>query len=278
VLTINPLMDEINDRCNADLVLKIFTCSQAAWLLVQTFVRLTEGKAVSELEITTCGYILCTVVAYACWLQKPYSVGGRVIIRDKFIVPREEYTPLQQSLPAPQSHSYSTLRTLESTPPLIPLTRIGGPMLSPKKPESAPTHLPIIIFPGARFTPFNRSYLRPDASWSLGYVAGLLGTIVGLIHGIPLWNALFVTTTGQWLWRASCIAQAIIPIALIATIAVVENWHSGVFLFLAVLLMVFLYCVSRMILFALIGISFWSLPASVYVDVDWAWAYLPHWH
>ncbi|EKM59107.1 uncharacterized protein PHACADRAFT_181111 [Phanerochaete carnosa HHB-10118-sp] len=278
VLTVRPLVDEINDRSNADLVLKVFTCLQATWLLIQTFVRLAEGKAVSELEITTCAYILCTVISYACWLQKPYSIAGRIVIRDKFIVPRNEYTSRQQSSPLSRSHPYLTLRTSESTPSSIPLTHIRDHMETSRKPESAPTHLPIMIFCGARFAPFNRSYLRPGISWPVGcHASALVGAAVGLIHGIPLWNAQFVTTTGQWLWRASCIVQVVIPAAT-AMMAVIEIWYSGVFLLVATLLMAFIYCVSRIVLLTLVWISFWSLPTSVYLDIDWSWSYIPHWH
>ncbi|EKM59106.1 uncharacterized protein PHACADRAFT_181110 [Phanerochaete carnosa HHB-10118-sp] len=278
MLNIDPLVEEISNRCNADLVLKVFTCLQALWLLVETSVRLVERKAVSKLEITTCAYIFCTIFAYACWLQKPYGVEGRVTIRDKYIVPRNGHALPQQSSPLSRNRSYSILHTSEPAPSLTPLVYTGSLMMGSQKTESTPTYLPIMIFPGARFTPFNRSYLHPDASWPLGcHIAGLLGAVVGLIHGIPLWNALFVTTTGQWLWRASCITQVVMPVA-IAAIAVIELWYSGVLLFLAMLLMAFLYCVSRMVLFALIWIFFWSLPTSVYLDIDWAWAYVPHWH
>ncbi|GJE84065.1 hypothetical protein PsYK624_001400 [Phanerochaete sordida] len=280
-LDIAPLLDEINDRCNADLVLKVLTCSQAAWLVIETIVRFAEAKAVSELEITTCAYIICTLVAYMCWLEKPYSVGGRVTIRDKYILPSsesdEDSLSSQETPPMTLNRSYSTLAS-ESTPSLLPLAHLGSSMLKPRKSERRQTHLPIKLFPGSRFTPFNRSLLRPDSSWPVGcHAAGVLGAIVGLIHGIPFWNALFFTTTGQWLWRASCIGQVVVPVA-IAAIAIIERWYYGVFLYIAMFLMAFLYCVFRMILFALIWISFWSLPESVYRDIDWSWAYFPHWH
>lgn len=168
VLTVDPLLEEISDRCNADLVLKLFTCLQASWLLIETSMRLAEAKAVSELEITTCAYILCTVVSYACWLQKPYSVEGRVTIRDNHIVPRDEY--IFSDDPSPPStltsFSYSTLQASESTPSLLPLAHLSSAAMRSRKVESGEsTRLPVMVFQGARFTPFNRSYLHPDFSW-----------------------------------------------------------------------------------------------------------------
>ncbi|GJE84064.1 hypothetical protein PsYK624_001390 [Phanerochaete sordida] len=164
-LDVVPLVSEINDRCNADIVLKALTCSQAAWLMVETVVRFAEAKAVSELEITTCAYIVCTLFDYICWFEKPYNVGGRVTIREKYILPRrsDENLSSQEHPPTP-SRPCSTV-TSESNPSLLPLAHRGRPMLKPQKSERVPLHLPIKLFPGSRFTPFNRSFLRPDTSW-----------------------------------------------------------------------------------------------------------------
>lgn len=96
---------------------------------------------------------------------------------------------------------------------------------------------------------------------------------MGGIHCI-VWDARFINTMGQWMWRSSCITQIALPI-LFAAFSLVENWHIGGPLYIPMLLIAFLYCVTRTLFFALIGLSFWSLPAGVYTEVKWS---VPHWH
>lgn len=137
MLTVGPFLEEINHWCNANLVLNLLTCLQAPWLLVETTVRLVETKAVSELEITTCVYILCIVISYACRPRKPYSIEGRVTIRDKYIVSRDEY--ISSDCPSPPAvsttFSYSTLQATDSTPSLIPIAHLGGAVTRVKEVE-----------------------------------------------------------------------------------------------------------------------------------------------
>lgn len=71
---------DIKDRSKSNGVLKVFTCMQATWLLVETVVRFAQHQPVSELEVTTCAYIVCALVVYSCWLHKPYGVGRRITI------------------------------------------------------------------------------------------------------------------------------------------------------------------------------------------------------
>lgn len=108
-------------------------------------------------------------------------------------------------------------------------------------------------------------------------VSGVVGALVGLFHAVPLWDALFINTTGQWLWRSCCFFQVTLPL-FIAISSVLEIWYHAKPLFATMLLTAFVYALSRIVLFGLIWISFWSLPAGVYLDVDLSWAYFPHWH
>lgn len=84
VLDADFLEREIDDKSHANMVLKVFTLLQASWLFVETIIRLVEGQAVSELEVTTCAYIFCTMIVYCCWLHKPYGVGRRVLRENTF--------------------------------------------------------------------------------------------------------------------------------------------------------------------------------------------------
>lgn len=72
---------DIRDRSKRNGVLKVFTCLQATWLLIETVVRFAQHQPVSELEVTTCSYIVCALVTYGCWLSKPYGVERRITLR-----------------------------------------------------------------------------------------------------------------------------------------------------------------------------------------------------
>lgn len=71
---------EIEGASNADSFLKTLTCIQAAWLIIQTIVRAAEHRPVSPLEVTTCGYVVCTLIAYYFWWDKPYGMQTHVLL------------------------------------------------------------------------------------------------------------------------------------------------------------------------------------------------------
>lgn len=161
VLDADFLEQEIDDKCKANMVLKVFTLLQASWLLVETIIRLAEGRAVSELEVTTCAYIFCTMIAYCCWLHKPYNVGRRVLIR--------ESTFKRVALSAPPSPAYRHVSLHDPTVTVAPM----GHLLAFHRdhtqyrqvPDLQVPKLPATIYDGARFSPFNRSYRNPSLAW-----------------------------------------------------------------------------------------------------------------
>lgn len=62
----------------ADWLLKTLTCTQAVWLVVQTIMRFIEGRPVSELEASTCSYVVCALITYVFWWKKPYGVQTHI--------------------------------------------------------------------------------------------------------------------------------------------------------------------------------------------------------
>ncbi|KAF8849430.1 hypothetical protein BDZ45DRAFT_634377 [Acephala macrosclerotiorum] len=75
-----PHYQDIVDRSKTDSLTTILACLQSIWLVVQCIGRTVEGAAISELELITCGFVLCSVVTYAFWWNKPYDVEHRTII------------------------------------------------------------------------------------------------------------------------------------------------------------------------------------------------------
>ncbi|CZR55538.1 uncharacterized protein PAC_05426 [Phialocephala subalpina] len=75
-----PYDQDILDRSKTDSLTVVLACMQSIWLVVQCIGRTVEGTAISELELSTCGFVLCSLTAYALWWNKPYDVEHRTII------------------------------------------------------------------------------------------------------------------------------------------------------------------------------------------------------
>lgn len=121
--------------------------------------------------------------------------------------------------------------------------------------------------------------------------APILGSIVGIIH-YTHWNATFANSNGQQLWRICCIVQISVPVysLLLGSAAKflvgglgslcggVSEERADIIHWIIVGFSFFLYFCARIVLFILLGYSFWSMPTGVYTDVDWTWTWFPHWH
>lgn len=147
------LAKQIDDRCKANRVLKVFTCTQAAWLFVETILRLVQKKPVSELEVATCSYIFCTLITYCCWMHKPYDVHHSITIRQEWLMRPDRVASDATAIEVqggPIDSEIKTAGQVEDT-------------------ERSQTKLPSMIYPQARFTPFNRAYRHPGHSWRCTY-------------------------------------------------------------------------------------------------------------
>ncbi|KAK7688816.1 hypothetical protein QCA50_007505 [Cerrena zonata] len=269
-LNVVRIEKDINDRSKQDTLVKLFTVCQASWLLIQCAVRLAEGRAVSELEVTTCAFIVCSVITYLCWLHKPYDVQGRITLRDDLFKPHSVKEP---------DNVTSAIMKASSTS-----TSVGQPYapipLADEETNTTSSELPTRLDNRARFTPLNRAFFDPLKSWLIACgIFSLAGILIGAIHAIPLWNTEFINTTGQWLWRSCCLIQIIVTIC--GSIAgCIEYRYQKVAgrIFPLTTFIAILFGFSRICIFVLVVVSFWSLPESVYTDIDWSLSAFPHFH
>ncbi|TFK70496.1 hypothetical protein BDN72DRAFT_818699 [Pluteus cervinus] len=68
-------LEQIRDRSKADVFSKGFACLQALWLVVDCVMRRVVYKLpISELELATCAFVLCMLITYICWWNKPKDV------------------------------------------------------------------------------------------------------------------------------------------------------------------------------------------------------------
>lgn len=196
-LNCSEIETDIRDRSKANTVLKVFTCAQASWFLIETVMRFAENLPVSELEVTTCTYIVCAIVTYGCWLRKPYGVNARITLHTTphrvFLSQPTVHSPVEQSpvdvlgllmggvdpfqAPFPPTH----VEASTSTNPRLPLHTKNSTTFSlgsrsptlvePTDPEKMQTQpadaadLPQPLFANASSTPFNRAYKNPSKAW-----------------------------------------------------------------------------------------------------------------
>ena len=73
----------IADKNKADSLAKGLICFQAVWMLLQTITRKASGLPVTLLELNTIAHVVCAVVLYILWWDKPQDVKEPEVIRIK---------------------------------------------------------------------------------------------------------------------------------------------------------------------------------------------------
>ncbi|KAK3680777.1 hypothetical protein B0T22DRAFT_462549 [Podospora appendiculata] len=74
---------QIEDKSKADWTAKSIICIQAGWMVVQIIGRVIKGMPVSLLEINTCGHVVCALVIYLLWWNKPLDVEVPTLLSDE---------------------------------------------------------------------------------------------------------------------------------------------------------------------------------------------------
>ena len=94
---------------------------------------------------------------------------------------------------------------------------------------------------------------------------------------LAVWNIQFTISLGQLLWRICAIGQAVFLVLL--TLAVCNDYEDvvgGNWVELVGVVSALLYTVVRLVLYGLVVMSFWSLPADAYEEVSWL-EFIPQW-
>lgn len=74
VVTSSLTKESIKDRSKADGFTKAFACVQSSWLIIQSIARVANGLAITQLELTTLGFVICALAMYVLWWHKPFDV------------------------------------------------------------------------------------------------------------------------------------------------------------------------------------------------------------
>ncbi|RYP12482.1 hypothetical protein DL765_007281 [Monosporascus sp. GIB2] len=72
--------EEIADRSKSDAFTKVFAIVQSGWLIVSSIARIHRGHAITELELATMAFIICALVMYIFWWNKPFGVEQRSLL------------------------------------------------------------------------------------------------------------------------------------------------------------------------------------------------------
>ena len=81
---------EIKDRNKIDALLRGITVLQTLWFVMNTLARVVQHLAVTTFELTTVGFIFCTLGTHVCWAHKPADVEVPITLYTK--------TPLRRML------------------------------------------------------------------------------------------------------------------------------------------------------------------------------------
>lgn len=71
---------EIQDKSKADTLAKALVCVQVLWVVGQAIERKVTGFPITLLEINTIVHVICALVMYCLWFQKPLNVLDPTII------------------------------------------------------------------------------------------------------------------------------------------------------------------------------------------------------
>lgn len=227
---------EIRARSKQSTVGKLLVTFQVLRLALQVIARDVHGLSTTPLEYLTCGYVLLSIGTYIAWWEKPYHM--ETVVRLKLS---------DGIVDEPQEKESNFCRILK---PHVPKRKYFS------RYATAAASLMTLHWPPSSIV---LSQHTPISSFcNIHYAA---------------WNTHFVTTPGQPIWRICSICHPFFPISMFALVHIIDDEIN-----LQRLLMVLGIChiVVRLVLFGLVCMSFWALPADAYQDVSWLYI-VPQW-
>ncbi|KAG5662727.1 hypothetical protein KAF25_005145 [Fusarium avenaceum] len=71
---------DIDDKSKADTLQKVLVLIQVSWMVIQCIARRASDLPLSLLEIHTMLHVVCAIILYACWFQKPLDVMEAIVV------------------------------------------------------------------------------------------------------------------------------------------------------------------------------------------------------
>jgi hypothetical protein len=273
---------DIGDKSHSDAVTKIFALVQCTWLIVHSIARAVQGLAISQLELSTMAFIVCAVVMYAFWWDKPFNVERRhVLLRIRW--DNAERRQVLLRIRWDSVDDYWSAVDKFRLPGLL-FHGLGGHIAAfdGRPSETGPydegrgiTRL---------FFPDKLENLARDWHVVALYVTGLLFSAVHL----AAWNWHFPSPLIQALWRWSAVTALVLSLFPWYTVLFIfqplkwarkwwrwiDRWEN-ILTRSSIFIMFIGYTGARLIILSLSFYCFTSMPASTYERVVWT-GFIPH--
>lgn len=208
---VNLDSETIEDKNKGDMFARCIAITQILWFTVNYFARWHQRLASTTLELTTLGFILCTLGTYFCWASKPKDVIGPIILR-----PSERLRDILKRAGDTAKYPYKNTPldfvgcdqwswTLYWKYWLNILDRLHIVLSSKQR--------PIVKIPDDNFPPPSSATVPFLCLMQLGYAA------------IPLfgWKYIFPTSIESFLWRVSTLV--LLGSVLVAWLVEIVAWR-----------------------------------------------------
>lgn len=80
-------IDDIMDKSKTDGAGKVICCAQVLWMVIQAITRVAVGLPVTPLETNTIGHVVCALINYILWWNKPRWIKEPTVLRGEWTRP-----------------------------------------------------------------------------------------------------------------------------------------------------------------------------------------------
>ncbi|KAK1758996.1 hypothetical protein QBC47DRAFT_97312 [Echria macrotheca] len=260
-----PTDDEISDRSKSDNFTKLFAIAQSGWLIVSSIARVSQGYAITELELSTMAFILCAIIMYAFWWNKPFAIEKRYTIvhmlePDQSVDERAETLPTDLS-PRECRHLDDDTREPDlSFDDFVDL--VMGQDIATKAAfeQGLPTVVLYII--GMAFSAVH------FAAWNWKFPSDLVRTLWRAATAVAFGASFYPFMQLLWLWEFETSDDP----------GVLRSFCDDFFVFFgiaATFTVLAIYVAARLTILGLSLYCFTAMPASAYEKVEWT-GWIPH--
>ncbi|KAL8687824.1 MAG: hypothetical protein Q9224_005042 [Gallowayella concinna] len=182
---------EVWDKSKADGFQKSLTCLQTGWFIIQIVGRAIQKLPITTLEITTLSFVLCTLVMFAQWANKPLDVESPTVLTSSNSIAE---ILIEAGNVASQPYKQTPLDFIDNQTPSW-LTEVQPHLRF----RTGPRMRPLPRFTNDRFPVIGAG---PDAVFLFLFTMAYCG-----LHFVA-WDFDFPTSVERYLWRVASIAIA----------------------------------------------------------------------
>ncbi|KAI4240629.1 MAG: hypothetical protein L6R40_004996 [Gallowayella cf. fulva] len=182
---------EVWDKSKADGFQKLLTCLQTGWFIIQIVGRAIQKLPITTLEITTLSFVLCTLVMFTQWANKPLDVESPTVLTSAKSIAE---ILIEAGSAANEPYKQTPLDFIDNQSPSW-LTEVQPHLRF----RTGPRMRPLPRFTNDRFPVIGAG---PDAVFLFLFTMAYCG-----LHFVA-WDFDFPTSLERYLWHASSIAIA----------------------------------------------------------------------